>query len=70
MGADSTEAGAAANANGVPRWAFERVDQQRAAHLGAQPNPRNVDVVMADPEGWAMWHAFAAYIARTEKPPA
>jgi hypothetical protein len=53
----------------IPRWAFERMEEERAKHLGAKPNPLNVDVFMRDPDGWAHYHAFAAYIARTEQPP-
>lgn len=55
-----------------PRWAFERVEQERCAHRGLQPNPANIDVWLADPAGWANLHAWAAFIARTEQrePPA
>lgn len=49
-----------------PRWAFEIVEQERSAHFGLEPNPANVDVVMADPNGWATHHAFAAYVERQE----
>ncbi len=50
----------------APRWAFERVEQERCAARGLQPNPANIDVVMANPTGWPDLHAWAAYIARVE----
>lgn len=53
----------------IPRWAFERMEQERAAHYGAVANPKNVDIFMADPTGWACYWMFAAYIARHEQPP-
>lgn len=52
-----------------PRWAFERMEEERARHLGVKPNPANVDVFMGSYDGWSAYHAFAAYIARTEQPP-
>jgi hypothetical protein len=51
-----------------PRWAFERVEQERCAYQGLQPNPLNIDVVMSDPIGWAHYHSWAAYVARMEGP--
>lgn len=53
----------------IPRWAFERMEEERAKFLGVEPNPLNVGVFMRDPDGWAPYHAFAAYIARVEQPP-
>jgi hypothetical protein len=49
-----------------PRWAFERVEHERCAYLGLQPNPLNVDVMMRDPIGCGSYHAWAAMIARIE----
>lgn len=53
----------------IPRWAFERVEMERAAFLGAEYNPANIDVIMNNPEGWQPYHVFAAFIARTMPPP-
>lgn len=47
-----------------PRWAFEVVERERCAYLGCEPNPANVDVMMGNPDGWATYHAWAAYVAR------
>lgn len=47
-----------------PRWAFEVVERERCAYLGYEPNPANVDVMMQSPDGWAIYHAWAAYVAR------
>lgn len=55
--------------NETPHWAFERMEEERAKFMGVVPNPRNVDVVMRGPDGFAAYHAFAAYIARHEQPP-
>lgn len=49
-----------------PRWAFERVEQERCAARGLVPNPLNIDVVIANPDGWPDLHAWAAFIARVE----
>lgn len=53
----------------APRWAFERVEQERCAARGLQPNPLNIAVIMANPTGWPDLHAWAAYIARMEPEP-
>lgn len=53
----------------IPRWAFERMEEERAKFEGVKPNPLNVDVIMENAGGWFSAHAFAAYIARTEQPP-
>lgn len=50
----------------VPRWALNRVEEERAKSLGFNPNEANVDVWLASPERWPDIYAFAAYIARTE----
>ena len=52
----------------IPRWAFDRMEEERAKFLGVEPNPANVDVFMANSTGWQGYHAFAAYIARVERP--
>lgn len=49
-----------------PRWAFERVEQERCAARDLVPNPLNVDVVMQNPLGWPDLWAWAGYIARVE----
>lgn len=48
------------------RWAFERVEEERARALGSVPNPANIDVWLANPPGWRAYHVFAAYIERHE----
>lgn len=52
-----------------PKWAFERVEQERCAFLGLEPNPLNVVVWIADPLGHRQFHAWAAYVAKMEQPP-
>jgi hypothetical protein len=53
-----------------PRWAFERVEDEKCRYRGLIPDHRNVDVWLRDPVGWHVYHAWADYIARTEKAPA
>ncbi len=53
----------------LPRWALERMEEERAAFMGEKPNPANVDVFILNPTGWGSYLAFAAYIARAEPPP-
>jgi len=52
-----------------PRWAFERVEQEKCAALGLVPNPLNIDVWLRDRHGWPVYWAWAAYVARVEPPP-
>ncbi|WP_242183171.1 PGDYG domain-containing protein [Sphingomonas sp. CARO-RG-8B-R24-01] len=54
----------------IPRWAFERVEDERCAHLGVKPNYANIDVWIAAPESWVQYHVFARYIANTARPDA
>lgn len=53
----------------TPRWAFERVEEERAAFFQVKPNMDNVDVFINNPAGWHAYHMFAAYIARHEVGP-
>jgi hypothetical protein len=50
-----------------PRWAFERMEVERAKALGYQPNLRNVDVIMGAPHHWQTHVAFAKYLFEQEK---
>jgi hypothetical protein len=52
-----------------PRWAFERVEHENCIYWRAIPDNRNVDIWLRDPATWSTYHAWAAYIARTESPP-
>jgi hypothetical protein len=49
-----------------PRWAFEQVEREYAIYRRCEPNPLNIDVVMSNPTGWVMHHAWANYIACIE----
>lgn len=48
-----------------PRWAFAIVEREYSKYRNVEPNSLNIDVVMDNPTGWPMHHAWAAFLART-----
>lgn len=53
----------------APRWAFELLEKVYAEYRSVEPNPRNIDIMMKNQNGWIHLHAWADYIARTVEAP-